>query len=312
MTISSLTFPRGGVAKRGATIITGMSDNALPHYQSHSRNWRANHFVYPVISRRAGGLSIGVNLSPNGVCNFNCVYCQVNRSSKRPVQRVDPARLRGELSMMIAMAKDGSLFDDPAFRGVPTDKRSINDIAFSGDGEPTANRVFPDVVELAAALKREAGLDDTRIVLITNACYLTRPRVKGALAVLDANNGEIWAKLDAGTEAHYRKVNRPNFPLQHVVDNIIATAKVRPVVIQSLFMRLDDEPPDEAELRAYLDRLGEITSAGGRIKLVQVYTVARRPAEPFVSPLSREEVDLITERVRRDAGVSAEAFYGIS
>jgi wyosine [tRNA(Phe)-imidazoG37] synthetase (radical SAM superfamily) len=153
-------------------------------------------------------------------------------------------------------------------------------------------------------------LDDAKIVLITDACYLTRPEVAAALAVMDENNGEIWAKLDAGTEEYYRKVNRPNYPLRHVMENIIAAARVRPVVIQSLFMRSDGVGPDETELRAFVERLREVLRAGGRIKHVQVYTVARRPAQPNVTALSDTEVDHIRDLVRGQTGLKANSYYG--
>jgi wyosine [tRNA(Phe)-imidazoG37] synthetase (radical SAM superfamily) len=124
------------------------------------------------------------------------------------------------------------------------------------------------------------------------------------------NNGETWAKLDAGTETYYRKVNRPNFPLTHVVANIIAASKVRPIVVQSIFMRMHDQPPDEAELLAYTDRLNEITQAGGKIDYVQVYTIARRPAEDYVTGLTDQEVDRIAGLVRTRTSLRARAFYG--
>jgi wyosine [tRNA(Phe)-imidazoG37] synthetase (radical SAM superfamily) len=268
-------------------------------------------YVYPVISRRSGGLSIGVNLNPDTACNFDCVYCQVDRTVTPRIREVDVARLEQELRSMIADAQSGALFDDPAFRDVPASLRSIKDIAFSGDGEPTTCKSFRECVDVAARFKRDAGLDSTKIVLITDACYLTRPQVVEGLAILDANHGEIWAKLDAGTEAYYQRVNRPNYPLQHVIDNIIAAARVRPIVIQSLFMRLDGVGPDDAELNAYIERLREITRAGGKITLVQVYTVARRPVESYVAPLPNEEVDRITAMVRTLAGLPAESFYGV-
>ena len=211
---------------------------------------------------------------------------------------------------MIADAKDGSLFDDPAFVDVPAEQRAIRDLAFSGNGEPTTCKHFRKCVEICAELKKQAGLEDAKIVLITDACYLTKPGVEAALAVMDENNGEIWAKLDAGTEEYFQKVNRPNYTLQHVVNNIISAACVRPVVIQSLFMRLDGKGPDDAELSAFVERLCEITRAGGRIDHVQVYTVARRPAEGFVSALENVEVDGITDLIRERAGLRAEAFYG--
>ncbi len=158
-----------------------------------------------MISRRSDGLSIGINLSPDAACNFNCVYCQVDRSTKRQTHRVDPSRVAEELRELISLARDGALFDDPAFSDVPDELRTIKDIAFSGDGEPTACKRFLDCVEAAAQVKRDEGLDEVKLALFTNACYLTKPKVVAGLEVLDGANGVIWAKLDAGTEAYFER-----------------------------------------------------------------------------------------------------------
>jgi len=289
-----------------------MENVSLRQFQFHPRHWRENFYVYPVISRRSRGLSIGVNLNPDTACNFDCIYCQVDRTVAPRVREVDLDRLRIELDTMIGMAVDGSLFDDPAFADVPKAMQRINDIALSGDGEPTTCRHFREAVAMIAELKGRAGLTDTKIVLITDACYLTRPAVAEGLRIMDAHNGEIWAKLDAGTEAYYQLINRPNYPLQHVIDNIIAVGRERPIVIQSLFMRVHGEPPSAAEITAFIARLKEITATGGSIRHVQVYTVARAPAQAYVTALTDEEVDGITERVRREAGLPADFFYGAS
>jgi wyosine [tRNA(Phe)-imidazoG37] synthetase (radical SAM superfamily) len=268
--------------------------------------------VYPVLSRRSGGLSIGINLSPDAACDYRCVYCQVDRSTgaRSYASEVDLTQLRDELALTVATARDGTLFSDPSFRAVPAGLRGIADIAFSGNGEPTASQQFAPAVEIAASVRCQAGLDQTRIVLITNACHLKRPDVEQALAVMDENNGEVWAKLDAGTEAYYQQVNRCGRPLQRVLDNITAAARVRPVVIQSLFMRLNGHPPGDAELAAYVDRLGEIAGAGGSIKYVQIYTIARPPAETFVGPLANDEVDRIVRLVQIKTNLAARAYYG--
>lgn len=250
-----------------------------------------------------------MNLNPDMACNFGCVYCQVDRTAAPRVRDVDPERMRDELSQMVADARSGVLFEAPGFADVPQEMRAIKDIAFSGDGEPTTCKHFHRCIELTAAIKRDAGLADTKIVLITDACYLTKPQVIPALAVMDENNGEIWAKLDAGTETYYREINRPNHPLEHVIENIISAARVRPVVIQSLFVRLHGQPPDEAELLAYTDRLSEISAGGGTIKYVQVYTIARPPAQGYVGPLTNEEVDHIADLVRTRAGLQVKSFY---
>lgn len=295
--------------------LTGMNADParripLPAYSQHSREWERNRYVYPVISRRSHGLSIGVNLNPDTACNFDCIYCQVDRSQPPKVRDVDLELLRTELDAMIGWAVDGSLFDHPRFADVPAELRRINDIAFSGDGEPTTCPVFAESVALAAQLKAKHNLHDAKIILITDACYLTRPNVLRGLLIMDDNNGEIWAKLDAGTEAYYQLVNRPNYPLAHVMTNITSAATVRPVCIQSLFMRVEGQPPDSAEIEAFIDRLKEIVDAGGKIKQVQVYTVARQPAESYVTPLPDNELDAIAHRVRKRTGLRTETYYG--
>jgi wyosine [tRNA(Phe)-imidazoG37] synthetase (radical SAM superfamily) len=188
----------------------------------------------------------------------------------------------------------------------------LNDIAFSGDGEPTTYRNFDEIIAACADLKRRRGLDDVKLVLITNASMFHRPAVARGLALLDANQGEIWAKLEAGTEAYYQFVERTTIPFQRILDNITAAAKVRPLVIQALFMRIRGEAPSEEELAAFCDRLNEIVAAGGTLKLVQIYTVARQPAESFVAPLADAEVDAIAELVRNRTGLAARAFYGMA
>src|SRR4029453_7805778 len=125
-------------------------------------------------------------------------------------------------------------------------------------------------------------------------------------------NGEVWAKLEAGTEEYFQFVDRTPIPFRQILDNITAAAKIRPLVIQALFMRVHGQPPSQAELEAFCNRLKEITAVGGKAKPVQVYTVARRPAESFVAPLENVEVDAVVNLVVRQTGLAAKAYYGTS
>jgi wyosine [tRNA(Phe)-imidazoG37] synthetase (radical SAM superfamily) len=281
-------------------------------HRDHRRNFAENLYVYAVVSRRSRGVSIGVNLNPDKVCNFDCVYCQVDRKTPPLVHDVDESRLLDELDDMLDRVTTGRLFEHERFRETPPALRRLNDIAFSGDGEPTTCPRFREIVSAVADLKRRRGLEDVKLVLITNATMFHRAPVRDALAVLDANNGEIWAKLEAGTEAYYRQIDRTTIPFQRVMDNITEAARVRPVVIQALFLRLHGSPPPATELEAFYDRLNDVLKAGGRIKLVQVYTVAREPAESYVDSLSNAEVDAIVQLVENRTGLPAEPFYGPS
>jgi wyosine [tRNA(Phe)-imidazoG37] synthetase (radical SAM superfamily) len=276
----------------------------------HARLFQNNRFVYPVLSRRSRGLSIGVNLNPDKVCNFDCIYCQVDRTRQSETRFVGIDALLADLGGVLDIVTSGAIYETEKFRDTPLPLRRLNDIAFSGDGEPTTYKNFDEIIAACAEVKRGRGLDDVKMVLITNASMFHRPHVERGLATLDANNGEIWAKLEAGTAEYFKLVDRTPIPFRQILDNITAAARVRPLVIQSLFMRVAGEPPSAAELDAFCDRLNEITAAGGRLKLVQVYTVARRPAEDFVAPLSDAEVDAIVALVGARTGLPAAAFYG--
>jgi hypothetical protein len=133
--------------------------------------------------------------------------------------------------------------------------------------------------------------------------------VKEALEFLDRHNGEIWAKLDAGTEEYYRLVERTSIPLQRVLDNILDAGRKRPIVIQSLFMTVNGQPPSTPEIEAFINRLRDLASGGCQIKLVQIYTVARTTAEAYVTPLEPSQLDEISALVKA-IPLPVETYYG--
>lgn len=289
-----------------------MSAAPLPLFRDHRRSFADNVYVYPVLSRRSKGLSIGINLNPDKVCNFDCVYCQVDRTTPGGPRDVDLPRLLEELEAMLDLVASEALYEDDRFRAAPPALRRLNDIAFSGDGEPTTCSEFPEVVQAITDVKVHRKLDDVKLVLITNATQFHKPRVQEGLETLLAHQGEIWAKLDAGTDDYYHLIERTTIPLQRVLENITFAAHMTPLVIQSLFLTLHGQPPSEAELDAYSSHLNAIVKSGGRIKLVQIYTVARRPAESFVGALSNAQVDAIVERTRARTGLTVEGYYGVT
>lgn len=286
-------------------------DSSPSLFTQHERKFLDFRFVYPVISRRSGGVSIGVNLNPDKVCNFDCIYCQVDRTTAGDSKFVEIDRLVTELDSVLTATLDGSLYQDPKFASTPTHLRRLNDIAFSGDGEPTTYRNFDEIIQRCAAVKQAHHADQVKMVLITNTSMLHREHVKRGLEILDQNQGEIWAKLDAGTEDYFQLVDRSRFTLTQIVDNISEAAKIRPLVIQTLFMRIHGESVSQQELLAYCDRLNEITGRGGAIKLVQIYTIARRTTESYVTSLNDSEVDRIVELVKAKTGLETQGFYGV-
>jgi len=281
--------------------------------RDHRRQWRDCLYVYPVISRRARGLSVGVNLNPDKQCNFACPYCQIDRGARRDLAGVDLHTLRDELRVAMRAAVSGEIWSEPRYSPTPPQLRRINDIAFSGDGEPTCLDDFDKAVAAAAEVLHEFARPDIKLVVITNASRLRSPQFRRALPLLDANNGEIWAKLDAGTEEYFRRLNRPQeqITLRQIVDGISEVAAGRAVVIQTLLCKLDGELPADSEIDAYCDRLREILTGGGKIRLVQLHTIARPPSSPTVEALSNAELDALAERIRRAVGkVPVETYYG--
>ncbi len=277
--------------------------------QDHSRQFADFTFVYPVISRRARGLSIGINLNPDKVCNFDCVYCEVDRSVPGKVSRVDLNQMGDELKAMIHFVRDGGLAKEPKFNELPSFiTRNVKDIAFSGDGEPTLIHNFAECVQIVARVKSVENLEKTKIVLVTDSAGLDKADVKHGLQIMDAHNGEVWGKLDAGTETYFKQVNRTSVRFERILKNLTATARARPIVIQSVFLKIRGAVMPSVELHAYCERLNEILREGGRVKEVHAYTVARPTPEPFAAKLSTEELGTLTETIRRRTGLPVFAF----
>jgi wyosine [tRNA(Phe)-imidazoG37] synthetase (radical SAM superfamily) len=278
-------------------------------FEDHRRAMAGLRYVYPVLSRRAKGISIGVNLNPDKACNFDCVYCQVDRAIPG-FKGIDLQALRDELNLLLTWVADGTLFQHPPFDSVSGSMRRVNDVCIAGDGEPTAVPEFKDTVQLVVDLKRRLELDALKIIVITNATMLHKPRVRAALELMDRSNGEVWAKLDAGTEAYYRRICVTNVPFARILKNLEEAARARPLVIQSLFLEIDGSGPSEAELAAYIGRLRHLLDTGGKLKLIQVYSVARRPPGSDVFSLSDVEIDRIVAKVSAALPVPVEGYYG--
>jgi wyosine [tRNA(Phe)-imidazoG37] synthetase (radical SAM superfamily) len=297
----------------------GMSDEQdirqaakrVPVVQDHSRLWHRNRYVYPVISRRARGLSIGINLNPEQACTFNCVYCEVNRRQTPGSAKVELGVLIRELNEMLDFALGGTIWKDSHFAAVPDALRRINDIAFSGDGEPTAFRNFADAVQVAADAKAFRKLRGVKLVVISNATRFHTQTFRRALPTLQAGDGEIWAKLDAGSSEHFARVNRTRVPFKQVLDNIQWLSREMPLVIQTCFFRLDGQAPNETEIELYIARLRHVLAGGGNLLRVQLYTVARPPAERGVAALSDNDLDNLTQQIQHALpNVPVEVYYG--
>mgnify|MGYP001566864117 CR=1 FL=1 len=193
-------------------------------YREHGRRWREFLYCYPVISRRSKGLSIGINLNPDKACNFDCVYCQVDRSTPPIARKVDLSTVAVELAALLDAAASGDLFNEPPLNALPPAQRVVRDIAFSGDGEPTSYPQFDEAVALAAKARADRRLTDTKLVLITDASYLTRPPVHNGLAIMDANN----AKSGPSSTPVHSPTTRPSTDRTYPSTTSSPTSSTRP------------------------------------------------------------------------------------
>ncbi len=265
---------------------------------NHDRDTEGMTYVYPVVSRRAGGVSVGINLNPNNACNWACIYCQVPNLTRGTAPVIDLAKLETELRAMLTDIVQGDFMQTR----VPEGARRLNDIALSGNGEPTSAKEFPQVIELIGRVIQDFNLvGKIKLVLITNGSLIDRPRVQEGLRKMATLNGEIWFKLDSATSQGLRHINQTRISPQKHVERLEATARLCPTWIQTCMFALDGEAPSSEEQSAYLETLRQLASKNVPIKGVLLYGLARpsmQPAAPRLSSLPAEWLERFAEAIR--------------
>jgi len=267
-------------------------------FTDHRRSLDDNRYVYAVVSRRVGGLSIGINLNPDKACNFDCPYCQVDRTVSGGDRQIDLDILDAELDRLLRWVADGSLWQHAPFDTAAPHYRKVGDISFAGDGEPTASGEFMAAMDRVVAVRQRHELEDVRLSLLTNATLFQRDPVRSGIAALHAAGGEIWGKLDAGTESWFQRVDGTQLPFQRVLDNLEWAANQYRLTIQSMFHTFDGVGPTDDEISAWVGRLSDVLESGGTIQHVQVYSVARRPSSDAVGALEKARLDWIANQAR--------------
>jgi wyosine [tRNA(Phe)-imidazoG37] synthetase (radical SAM superfamily) len=246
-------------------------------------------------------------MNPDMRCDFDCAYCEVNRSVKPAETVLDVNVMIAELERTISLVRSGKIRERPAYRAVDTDLLQLCHVAFSGDGEPTLCPRFGEVVQNVVHLRARGGNSFFKLVLITNCTGLDARPVQESLKYFTRED-EIWAKLDAGTQAYMAKVNRSRVPLDKVLSNILLVARRRSVVIQSIFPLINGEEPPVEEIDAYLGRLNELKNAHAQISLVQIYSATRPSAHPENGHMPLKSLCRICQRIKSSTGLKAEVF----
>ncbi len=267
---------------------------------NHDRDAAGLKYVYPVVSRRAGGVSVGINLNTNNACNWRCVYCQVPGLLRGVAPEIDLDLLESELRGFLDEALNGGFMQ----ARVPEEYRRLCDIAISGNGEPTSCAQFDKVVQRIIGVMDDMKLSpDVKLRLITNGSYVHRDHVQAGLRMIASHHGEVWAKVDAVTEEGMRRINGVRLHMQRFRSQIETAAGLCPTWIQTCLFAFEGAGPDEGERQAYLAFLQELINGGTELEGVLLYGLARPSMQPeFASRLSslpESELTAFAAQIRR-------------
>jgi len=261
----------------------------IPPITNH-RQREKGVLVYPVYSRRSGGLSVGINLFPDKKsCPFDCPYCEVFPFASDAV--FSPEQMEADLRAAVAAALERNV--------------AVRDICFSGNGEPSLSPAFGEALERTGRVRGELA-PSAELVVITNGAGLLRPDIFSLLA--DAASGplalDIWLKLDAGTSGWYQRINRAAIPFEKIIAQIKEFAACAPVTIQTMLCAVDGKAPPDDEARAWetlVCELAVIAASGkGGIRKVQIYGKARpSPDDPKTAPLPIDYLEARAASLRR-------------
>ena len=257
--------------------------SSLLNTTDHSRDSAGFTYVYPVVSRRAGGVSIGINLNPNNACNWRCIYCQVPDLKRGTAPTIDLQQLETELRQMLHQIVSGDYMQ----RYVPKTARVLHDIALSGNGEPTSAQEFVQVIALIDQMKRDFNLpQQLKTILITNGSLIHRPNVQTGLKQIASMNGEVWLKFDRALAQERLLINNTRISLKKIYTHIQIAASLCPTWLQTCLFNLDGLPPTNAETAAYLDFLQWLIADNVPIKGVMLYSIARPSLQPEAARLT--------------------------
>jgi wyosine [tRNA(Phe)-imidazoG37] synthetase (radical SAM superfamily) len=268
------------------------------HSGDHSRDLAGLTYVYPVVSRRAGGVSIGINLNPNNACNWRCVYCQVPDLKRGSAPPIDLVTLEAELRTFLHEIVHGDFMQT----NVNPESRRINDIALSGNGEPTSSPEFAEVINLIGRVKADYELpNNLKLILITNGSLIARPDVQAGLRAMAQISGEIWFKLDSVTREGRQRINNTRMSLMRMGENLRLATILCPTWLQTCVFQTDGVAPSVAESDAYLSFLEGFLNEGGKLKGVLLYGLARpsmQPEAPRLTKVDQAWMETFSARIR--------------
>lgn len=239
-----------------------------------------NHIFGPVNSRRLG-ISLGIDLLPPKICNFNCIYCEVGPTTTFTNQRdyyTDPAAVIAEIDAYGADAEAVARLDV---------------LTITASGEPTLHRGLGAII---AHLKKNYPKP---VAVLTNGSLLHLAEVRRELAAADI----VIPSLDAARPESFRRINRPaaDCRLETIIDGLALFSREfsGQYWLEILLAKgINDAPADLEALVAAVARI--------KPRRIQLNTVARPPLETFALPLSGEELRAVADRFQQPVDILVE------
>lgn len=225
----------------------------------------------PIHSRRLGS-SLGINLLPQKgkLCNFDCIYCECGWNKDGRDDKVLPTAedLRQALeSKLVECQKAGT---------------PIDSITFSGDGEPTLNPDFPEIIDITLSL-RDKYYPKAVVSVLSNATRVHREPVFQALRKVD----NPILKIDAPTDELVGKINKPagDYRVEQVIEDLMKFNG--DFVLQTMFLKSDDfDSSEPAQLSAWMDIVRKLHP-----REVMVYTIDRETPQKNLTKFTVEQMN---------------------
>ena len=235
---------------------------------NHDRNIFNSKYIYPVVSRRSMGLSLGINLNTNNACNWQCIYCQVSNLTRGKPEKIDLKLLENELDKWLENIVNGSFLSECA-----SHKVDFKDIAFSGNGEPTATPEFEPIVKIVLEKIDKFQLSNTiKLRLITNGSYLNKKNVQQGLENMKSVDHEVWFKIDSVNPKEAQKINRINLSIASLRKNLKNALSISPTIVQTCLLKINNKLPSNDFVNEYVQFLKPYAH---QLKGIHLYSMVR-------------------------------------
>lgn len=246
---------------------------------NHNRDIFSSRYVYPVVSRRAGGLSLGINLNTNNKCNWQCIYCEVPNLKRGKPEPIDLNHLRNELKDWLNNIVKGDFID----KNTDPDTK-FKDIALSGNGEPTACKEFKSVLKIIEKEFTDCKCpEDVKIRLITNGSYLSEKEIQDAWQEMPLAK-EIWFKIDSVNTETIKQLNQVNLTHNQIKKNLESALYASSTIIQTCLTKINGQLPKESEISDYVNFLKPYEK---KITSIHLYSLARPTEQKTLYNLGR-------------------------